>query len=124
MASDLAKTYSNGYIGLSYLKQANDDNNSLKKTNHFTLITPNGKVAWNYEKANPVPIVESDITAGPAILPTFDSPTLGKLGGSICFDLDYPEFVKQAGFKHVDLMLQPSWTWNAINYRFLTNFLN
>ena len=58
------------------------------------------------------------ISLGPQKLPYYDSPSLGvRLGGAICFDFDYPFYIQQAGFKHVDIMLQPSWTWNAINFR-------
>lgn len=32
-------------------------------------------------------------------------------GGS--FDFDFPEFLWQAGRNHIDIMLQPSWTWSC-----------
>jgi apolipoprotein N-acyltransferase len=101
------------YIGLAYLKTPT---HSAMSTNHFTLISPEGKVAWNYEKSHPVPGVEDEVKAGPSVLPTHDSP-YGLLGGAICFDLDFPNFIRQAGQKGVDILLQPSWTWNAISSR-------
>ena len=106
-AQTLTKTYNKGYLGITYRKQIG---NNLY-TNQFALITPEGNIAWNYHKAYPVPLVEDNIQAGVAILPTYQTTNLGKLGGSICFDMDYPNFIRQAGSQHVDLMLHPSWTW-------------
>ena len=71
---------------------------------------------WRYKKAHPVPVVESNVKAGPAELPTAHS-AYGKLSGAICFDLDFPQYIAGAGREAVDLFLQPSWTWNAINSR-------
>lgn len=106
---------SNGvsYLGIAYYKHKH---NAKMATNQFVLITPEGNVAWNYKKAHPVPGVESDVKAGPLKVPTYDS-KYGKLGGSICFDLDFPSTIRQAGEKKVDIFLQPSWTWNAISTR-------
>lgn len=106
---------SNGisYLGISFYKHKH---NAKMATNQFVLITPEGNVAWNYHKAHPVPGVESDVKAGPLKVPTYDS-KYGKLGGSICFDLDFPSTIRQAGEKKVDIFLQPSWTWNAISTR-------
>jgi len=77
------------FLGLTYI--LNDNN---VKTNRFTLVAPDGSVAWIYEKAFPVPVVEGDITPGPATLPVFESEKFGKLSGAICFDLDYPDFIR------------------------------
>ena len=112
-AQALALTTGQSYIGLGYLKQADGQSSA---TNHFTLISPQGQVVWNYRKAHPVPGVEDDVDAGPEDLPTHESP-YGKLAGAICFDLDFPNFIRQAGQKRVDILLQPSWTWNAISSR-------
>jgi len=115
-ASSLAARYRSGYIGVTY-KRIRD---SLA-TNQFVLITSDGDVAWNYHKAMPVPFIEADVIAGPENLPIYDpvdGPLSGiRLGGSICFDMDYPSYIQQGSFKHVDLMLQPSWTWNALDKR-------
>ena len=99
------------YLGISYLKTPPD----VEATNHFALVSsdPNIPVLWNYRKAFPVPLVEANVQAGPAVLPVHDS-VFGKLGGAICFDMDYPSYILQAGQQKVDLLLQPSWTWGAI----------
>lgn len=75
------------------------------------------EVVWNYKKAHPVPIIESDVAAGPSELPVYKSKMYGNIGGAICFDMDFPDFIRQAGQKGVDIMLQPSWTWNDIGRR-------
>ncbi|KAF8984158.1 hypothetical protein BGZ52_013089, partial [Haplosporangium bisporale] len=78
--------------------------------NMFTLFDEKGNVLFEYQKANPVAMVETTVQAGPQVLPVADS-TYGRLGGAICFDLDFPNFMAQAGHKDVDILLQPSWTW-------------
>lgn len=92
------------YVGVSYLKSLPGDDLS---TNHFALVSsdPDPAVAqplWNYRKAFPVPLVEADVRAGPADLPVHRSQSLGlTLGGAICFDLDFPSYILQAGRKKV-----------------------
>jgi apolipoprotein N-acyltransferase len=99
-------------LGLTY---AIFEPGESKGMNRFVLISSDngGTILWNYVKAHPVPIVENNITAGKPTIPTASSP-YGKLGGAICFDLDFPQYIAQAGRSKVDLFLQPSWTWNAI----------
>lgn len=53
---------------------------------------------------------------GPARLPHADTP-YGRVSGAICFDMDHPSYVREAGLQRVDLMLQPSWTWGSIGQR-------
>lgn len=113
------------YIGVSYFKIYDGADYG---TNHFALIassspTSNTTTAaaattvWNYRKAHPVPLVESNVKAGPAKIPVYNTADYGKLAGAICFDMDYAQYIVQAGRAGVNIMLQPSWTWNAINYR-------
>jgi apolipoprotein N-acyltransferase len=65
-----------------------------------------------------VPFIEDDVKAGPPVLPTYyDSEYDLTFGGGICFDLDFSQYIRQAGVKKVNIMLQPSWTWNAISSR-------
>jgi apolipoprotein N-acyltransferase len=107
------------FLGVSYEKMKKGESMG---TNQFALFSSkkglNGDPVWNYKKAHPVPLVESEIKPGAWELPTYtSSSSLGKLSGSICFDMDFPPLIQQAGFQKVDIMLQPSWTWNAISYR-------
>lgn len=105
------------YIGVTYSKFIGGESMG---TNQFALVSniqPNAsQPVWNYHKAHPVPLVESDVRPGDGILPTHNS-IYGKLSGAICFDMDYPLTMHQAGLKEVDMLIQPSWTWDAINYR-------
>lgn len=116
-ASALSSRYNNGFIGVTYQKSLSDG----MATNQFALISPDGAVAWNYHKALPVPFIESSIIPGKKDLQYYDpmeGPLSGiRLSGSICFDMDFPSYIQQASFKHIDLMLQPSWTWNALDRR-------
>ena len=58
-----------------------------------------------YHKAHPVPGIEADVKAGPYKLQWVDTP-YGRIGAAICFDFNYPTFIRQAGKDGVDIMLQ------------------
>lgn len=49
--------------------------------------------------------------AGPKVLQYVDTEEFGRIGAGICFDYNFPDFIKQASTYKVDVMLQPSWTW-------------
>lgn len=112
-AQKMAAAAKSTYIGITYERMLKGQ---LKGINQFVLVTPSGGIAWNYTKAHPVPIVEWNVEAGPNNLPTYDS-EYGRLGGAICFDLNYPNFILQAGLKKVDILLQPGWDWGALSSR-------
>jgi apolipoprotein N-acyltransferase len=81
----------------------------------FTLIEPDGRVAWTYEKSQLVPGIEtSKVVPGNGELRTLDTP-YGRLSAAICFDADFPQLIAQAGAKHVDILLNPSNEWRAID---------
>jgi apolipoprotein N-acyltransferase len=109
MSSPLRSTY----LGISYLRKSNE---AKQGDNIFLLFDPDGHFAWQYAKSHPVPLIEADVKAGPSVLPLYDT-QFGRVGGGICFDLDYPDFIRQAGANSVDILLQPSWTWSAISSR-------
>jgi apolipoprotein N-acyltransferase len=111
--SDLAKSTST-MIGFAF-------GNFETGGNVFVLLSNKGEVLIKYAKAHPVPIVEAMVIPGPKVLQVADT-SFGRLGASICFDLDYPNFVHQASQKGVDILLQPSWTWGSIGrYHALIN---
>lgn len=111
VAKNISTTYGI-YLGVTYSQFL--DAQLIQSKNMFTLLDPNGEIAFMYQKAHPVTMVETTVTAGPNVLPVADSEKFGRLGGSICFDMDFQNFIAQAGKKKVDLMLQPSWTWGKI----------
>lgn len=98
------------YLGITYMLRLEGE--SLG-SNRFVLLDPNGNTLWSYAKANPVPLIESNIAAGPKVIPVADT-RYGRLGGAVCFDMDYPDLIAQAGRLGVSIMLQPSWTWGAL----------
>jgi apolipoprotein N-acyltransferase len=110
-----ASPLADAYLGVTYLKTPEG---ATMSTNQFALLSNNqpnySAPLWNYHKTHPVPLIEDDVTPGSGVLPLYTSPTLGRLSGSICFDMDFPLTIQQAGQNQVDVMLQPSWTWGAI----------
>jgi len=113
-AKDIAKAFS-VYVAVAY-EWFNAIPDSHKKKNMLTLIDPNGEIRFEYQKAYPVFIGEADVQPGPKVIPYIDDGKLGRIGGAICFDFDFPQYIAQAGSQNVDIMLQPSNTWGTIGY--------
>jgi apolipoprotein N-acyltransferase len=82
--------------------------------NKIVLIEPSGEVAWQYFKARPVP-GEPSVRGDGEIL-TLDTP-YGKIATVICFDMDFPNLIRQAGAAEVDVMFNPSNDWEEVAYR-------
>lgn len=83
--------------------------------NKVVLVTPAGDVAWQYLKARPVPGGETAISArGDGRLRTLDTP-YGRLATAICFDMDFPDLLQQAGRAGAQLVLVPASDWRAID---------
>jgi apolipoprotein N-acyltransferase len=78
------------------------------------LLDPSGKVDWTYEKTHPAPGEQGVIVLGDGKVPLAASP-YGRLASVICFDLDFPSTVRQAGQSSADLMLAPSDDWKALD---------
>lgn len=76
--------------------------------NISSLVTPDGRVAWTYDKAHPTPM--EPMTPGPEDVPVADSP-FGTLASVICYDADFPELMRQAATKGADLVLVPANDW-------------
>jgi len=79
--------------------------------NKIVLIEPSGDVAWEYFKARPVP-GEASVRGDGEIL-TLDTP-YGKIAAAICFDMDFPHLIRQAGEAGVDVMFNPSNDWKEV----------
>lgn len=83
--------------------------------NKLLLLDPKGDVIWENWKARPVPGGEAAITAlDDGLIKSAETP-YGRLGGVICFDMDFPGLLKQAGQANVDIMLVPSNDWKEID---------
>jgi predicted amidohydrolase len=114
----IASTYET-YIGATYLQWVNDNKTdrqgkfssrpyltfSDKVWNTFVLINDDGAVNLTYHKAHPVPGIEANVEAGPSELLWTDT-KYGRMGVAICFDLNYPTFIGQAGKNDIDILLQ------------------
>ncbi|MHB0971781.1 MAG: nitrilase-related carbon-nitrogen hydrolase [Thermoanaerobaculia bacterium] len=83
--------------------------------NKAVLIDPEGTVAWQFLKARPLPGQEAAISAGSDERLKVTPTPYGRLSAAICFDLDFPDLLRQAGAAHTDVLLAPSNDWRAID---------
>jgi apolipoprotein N-acyltransferase len=82
--------------------------------NKSVLIDPRGEVAFSYLKSRPVPGPESMYQErGDGLIPTYDS-EYGRLASPICFDMDFPSFIRQVGQSEADILLVPASDWASI----------
>jgi apolipoprotein N-acyltransferase len=80
-------------------------------TNKLVLVNPEGDVVWDYVKSIPVPGPEAKMSRrGDCRLPTLDT-EYGRLAGAICYDMDFPAMIRQAGRAGADIMIVPSHDW-------------
>lgn len=108
-AKEISKTY-NTYILLSVLEEDTVFDAKLFN-NKSLLITSKGELAWEYLKSNLAPSEIPIVNRGNSVIPFIDT-EYGRIGNVICFDLDFPAFLRQAGKNKVDIMLVPSYDWN------------
>jgi apolipoprotein N-acyltransferase len=81
--------------------------------NVAALVTPEGTIAWTYDKTHPTPM--ELMLPGPGVVPVVDS-SYGHLANVICYDADYPGLMRQAALKGADLMLVPAFDWKGFEY--------
>jgi apolipoprotein N-acyltransferase len=83
--------------------------------NKLVLVTPDGDVAWEYRKARPVPGGEMAHSApSDGRLRTLNTPW-GRVAGAICFDMDFPDLLVQAGRAGAQMVLVPASDWPEID---------
>jgi apolipoprotein N-acyltransferase len=76
----------------------------------FALFAPGtGRMVIRYIKAHPVPLADYHVVAGPAVAPLERDIPWGPTTVDICFDADFPDFVRQA--RGAALIMQPAQTW-------------
>jgi apolipoprotein N-acyltransferase len=90
----------------------NMNSDKPKLENKALAIDPSGKILVNYLKSRPVPMEPS--LPGDGVVPVFDTP-FGRVSLVICFDMDFPILIQQAGQKEVDIMLVPAADWKEID---------
>jgi apolipoprotein N-acyltransferase len=71
--------------------------------NRAILFAPDGTILYTYKKRMSLYSVDS---AG--VIPFADTP-FGRIASAICFDMDFPGYIRQAGRKSVDIMLVPAY---------------
>lgn len=82
--------------------------------NKAVLIDPAGDIALSYVKAIPVPGFEARLSRrGERQILHHESPH-GRLAVAVCYDLDFPAFIRQVGAAKADLLLVPASDWEAI----------
>lgn len=84
--------------------------------NELVLVGPDGRVAWRYVKARPVPGWEADhsIPGSPEV-PVLRDAGVGNVGGAICFDGDFPAHFADPTERGLELLLLPASDWRAIS---------
>jgi apolipoprotein N-acyltransferase len=101
------------YLGMSPAVFDGNSDNPLE--NKIVLVNPEGEVSFEYWKAIPVPGPEASVQAtNDGRIHIVDTP-YGRLGAAICFDMDFPGHLKQAGRGEADIMLVPSNDWREID---------
>ncbi len=98
------------YFGLSLVVMTTDFP-TTKAENKIVWLDPKGNIIWDFDKAYPT--LTEPLNPGEKKIKTFDTP-YGKIASAICFDMDFPTFINQAGKQNVDIMLVPANDWKAI----------
>jgi Apolipoprotein N-acyltransferase len=97
------------YLGMSVLLVTENFPETLAE-NKIIWVSPEGNT-WEYKKAYPTP--NEPTVAGPKEIFAIPTP-YGNLSSVICFDMDFPEYLHQAGKKKIDIMCVPASDWRAI----------
>jgi len=81
--------------------------------NKLILISPEGDIEWEYSKSILVPGMEAAITVpGDRIMKISRSDA--KITGAICYEMDFPHYIRQSAKMNAGLILAPSNDWEAI----------
>lgn len=99
------------YLGMSLVIFV--ENSDVSMENKVIFLSPEGDAVWEYFKSKPVP--GEPIQPGRGEIFTCDTP-YGRVGNVICFDTDFPDFVRQAGKADVDILFAPSNDWKEVVY--------
>lgn len=87
---------------------------ALPFENKVVLIDPIGTIVVSYLKSHAVVGWEASIMRpGDGRLPVIAT-RAGRMATAICFDADFPEFIRQAGQNFADLLIVPANEWQEI----------
>jgi apolipoprotein N-acyltransferase len=84
----------------------------LRFENKYRWLRPDGTIDHTYFKHHPAP--GEPAVVGRGALPIVSS-ELGRLGGGLCYDYDFPAFAREHGRAQVDLVALPSSDWRGID---------
>ena len=85
--------------------------------NQLVLIDPAGQIAWRYLKSRPTPGPEAAVSVkSDGKLRALDT-SFGRMSAAICYDMDFPTLMAQAGSMQAGLVLSPAGDWRAIDPR-------
>jgi len=102
----------NVYLSITYATYAKEG----KGENKHLFIDNHGEIQLDYTKRFVGGLAELNIgeaayfLKGPEVIQSVDTP-YGKIAISICRDMEFPHYMRQAGRANVDIMLSPSYEW-------------
>lgn len=105
---DLSKQFNvNIVISLCTIEEGNifDENKSV-------FIDDKGEVKYEYLKSKIVPGDNDKV--GDGVIKYVDT-SYGRVGSAICFDADFPQYIRQSGKDNIDIFLLPSSDWKEID---------
>ncbi|NPD46130.1 carbon-nitrogen hydrolase family protein [Lentimicrobium sp. S6] len=101
---------SNAFLSITYAYFGDNE----KGENKHLFINGKGEILLDYTKRYLLGIGDFGETAvfrkGAEIIQSAETP-YGTIGITICKDMGYPSFIRQAGKQGVDIMLNPSYDW-------------
>jgi apolipoprotein N-acyltransferase len=86
----------------------------VRTENLLTLVGPGGGVELEFHKAHPVFPVEAAVTVGKSEVMSVAATPVGRISAAICHDFDFHRLFFDAGRAGAELVLDPSWDWDAI----------
>lgn len=88
----------------------------LPLENKVLLVDPSGRILLSSLKTHAVPGWEAGIMKhGDGRLGVVATPN-ARIAAAICYDADFPEFIRQAGRASADLLILPANDWQAIKH--------
>jgi apolipoprotein N-acyltransferase len=71
------------------------------------FISNRGEIVSEYQKHNLVFGEATWVLEGPGVIPVVETP-FGRIGIAICKDMEFPDYMRQAGKQNADIILAPS----------------
>jgi apolipoprotein N-acyltransferase len=85
--------------------------------NKLVLIDPSANIVWQYFKAHPTPGPESALSVRSDGKLRFLDSSYGRISVAICYDMDFPGLIAQAGTHRTGVLLSPASDWRGIDPR-------